>query len=204
MHRGRVAHPVAAAHHRIVDDRQTALGEDHLHHRLVHAHRRGEHAAADIGDVGELEQPLHRAVFAIRTVQHREDHVETEAGHHRARAVLVTTGAAIDAQDRLVAGVRDEVHLALTAQEAPRLDAGMLDHVRRRHRRRRPIRDRPAPILVDAQRDGLVARAIEVAEDGGRRGERDLVLARPSSVDDADAKPLHGLTIVSRRSSIVN
>ena len=35
--------------------------------------RRSEHAAADVGDVGELEQALDRAVFAVRAVQDRKD-----------------------------------------------------------------------------------------------------------------------------------
>ena len=51
-------------------------GEQRLHHRLVHADGRPEHAGADVGHVGQLEQALHRAVLAVRPVQHREDHVD--------------------------------------------------------------------------------------------------------------------------------
>ena len=47
-----------------------------LHDRLVHADRRGEHAGADVGQVGQLEQPLDGAVLAVRAVQDREDDVE--------------------------------------------------------------------------------------------------------------------------------
>jgi hypothetical protein len=43
-----------------------------------------------------------------------------------------------------------------------------------------------------------------VREDGRRRRQRHLVLARPAAVDDADAKTLHGATIVSPRCRIVN
>ena len=57
-------------------DRQAAGGEERLHHGLVHADGRPEHAGADIRDVGQLEQTLHGPVFAIRTVQHRKDHVD--------------------------------------------------------------------------------------------------------------------------------
>ena len=39
--------------------------------------------APDIGNVGQLEQALHRAVFAIGPVQHRKHDIQTEAGHDR-------------------------------------------------------------------------------------------------------------------------
>ena len=41
---------------------------------LVHGEGRPEHARADIGDAGHLEQALHRAVLAEGTVQQREEH----------------------------------------------------------------------------------------------------------------------------------
>ena len=37
--------------------------------------------APTYGDVGELEQALHRAVLAERPVQHGKHDVEAEAGH---------------------------------------------------------------------------------------------------------------------------
>ena len=54
---------------------------------LVHADRGGEHAGADVADVGELEQALDRAVLAERAVQDREDDVDL-AEHRRDRARL--------------------------------------------------------------------------------------------------------------------
>ena len=57
---------------RYFDLRQSARREHQLRHGLVHADRRGEHAGADVGDVGELEQPLNRAVLAVGSMQHRE------------------------------------------------------------------------------------------------------------------------------------
>ena len=50
-----------------------AVGGEHLlGHRLVHRQGRPEHASADVGDVGQLEHPLHRAVLAHRAVQQRQ------------------------------------------------------------------------------------------------------------------------------------
>ena len=53
-----------------------ACGEEPLHHVLVHAGRGAEHAGADVGDAGQFEQPLDRAVLAEGAVQHGKDDVE--------------------------------------------------------------------------------------------------------------------------------
>ena len=53
-------------------------------------------ARADIGDVGELEQPLNRAVFAVGPVQHGKNHVERQAGDRRRRHVGAARRRAID------------------------------------------------------------------------------------------------------------
>ena len=63
-----------------------AVGGQHLlGHRLVHRQRRAEHARADVGDVGQLEQALHRAVLAHRAVQQRHDDGVHGAGEHVGR-----------------------------------------------------------------------------------------------------------------------
>ena len=54
--------------------------ERSLHHDLVHRDRRTDDPRTDVGEVGELEEPLHGAVLTIRTVQEREDHVDVERG----------------------------------------------------------------------------------------------------------------------------
>ena len=78
QHRVAIAIPLGADEAVPVADRQAARGEQHLHHRLVHARRRRQHAGTDIRNVGQFEQALHRAVFAVRAVQHRKHHVELE------------------------------------------------------------------------------------------------------------------------------
>ena len=55
-----------AKHDEIVRLRQPSRRKHQLRDRLVHADRRREHACADIGDVRKLEQPLNRAVLAVR------------------------------------------------------------------------------------------------------------------------------------------
>lgn len=44
---------------------------------LVHAERRGERAAPDERDTGELKKPLHRAVLAILPMQHGEGEIDS-------------------------------------------------------------------------------------------------------------------------------
>ena len=46
---------------------------------LIHAHRAAQHAAAHIGQAGQLQQALYRAVLAVFAVQHGKHHVHGQA-----------------------------------------------------------------------------------------------------------------------------
>ena len=63
--------------------RQAGLGEEPLHHVLVHARSRAQHARAHVGDAGQLKQSLDRAVLAEGPVQHGKDHVQRLAAQGR-------------------------------------------------------------------------------------------------------------------------
>ena len=71
----RVLDRVAEPDRVVRGDRDAAVAHDLLEQVLVHRERRGRDARADVGDVGELEQPLHRPVLAERAVQDRQDDV---------------------------------------------------------------------------------------------------------------------------------
>ncbi len=62
--------------HLIGADRKSFGDKQFLGELFVHPGRAGQHTGADIGHAGELEQALDGAVFAVRSVQHREDHVD--------------------------------------------------------------------------------------------------------------------------------
>ena len=62
---------------------EAARGERPLHHHLVHRDRGADDAGADVGQVGELEQALHRAVFAVGPVEEREHDVDVERAARR-------------------------------------------------------------------------------------------------------------------------
>jgi hypothetical protein len=56
--------------------RDAAVAHDLLEQVLVHRERGGRDPGADVGDVGELEQPLHRPVLPEGAVQDREHDVD--------------------------------------------------------------------------------------------------------------------------------
>ena len=61
-------------------------GQDLLGRQLVHGQRRTQHPGTHIGDVGQLQEALHRAVLAQRAVKERENDqgsVGGEAGEVR-------------------------------------------------------------------------------------------------------------------------
>ena len=62
------------------------VAQHRLEDVLVHAERRGEHAGADVGHAGELEQALHRPVLAERPVEHGEDDVDVAERRATSRA----------------------------------------------------------------------------------------------------------------------
>ena len=95
--------PVVPQHDAIVADGQAAGREEHLGQRLVHAERGRGDAGADVGHVGEFEQALNRAVFAVRTVEHRKNDVEVEARHRRFGRLGRRFGGALDRENRLLA-----------------------------------------------------------------------------------------------------
>ena len=80
-----IARFVAESKGDVFRDRNPVVSQHRLEDVLVHAERRGEHARADVGDTGELEQALHGAVLAERAVQHREDDIDVR---ERRRDVL--------------------------------------------------------------------------------------------------------------------
>ena len=174
-----------AKHDEIVGLRQSSRRKHQLRDRLVHADRRRKHARADIGDVRKLEQPLDRAVFAVRAMKHREDDVERKAGDCR-------VGAALDRHDLLVARMRNQVGFAASASEpVRRVRAALLDDFGGRRRYRQPIGDDPAAVFFDPDGDRFVALLVEVLHDGCGRCDGNFVFARTAAVDDADAEFFH-------------
>ena len=77
---------VAVAQREVRRDREPGAHERALHHDLVHADRGAEHTGADVRQARELEQALHRAVFAVRTVQHRQHDVDADVRGRSVRA----------------------------------------------------------------------------------------------------------------------
>ena len=74
--------PIATLHQQPGQHGQ-AIGYHYmLEDRFVHAHRRTNHTSAHVGQVGQLQQTLYRAILAIWPVQHRENNVELGNGRN--------------------------------------------------------------------------------------------------------------------------
>ncbi len=158
--------PFRAQNRQKFADRQPRLQEKPLLHVLVHAHGRADHARAHVRQAGEIEQALHRAVFAVGAVQHREDHV------HALRAGC----ALLERHQRGDVGIGAEHHVLARAQ----------------HFRQHLLRGRtqePSPVLGDADRHRFVFLGVQRANHRRRRHQRHFVLARTSAKNHAHPQP---------------
>ena len=109
---------------------------------------------------------------------------------------------AIDRENGLLARPRDQVDLAAAAAGPRRIEARLFDDLRRRHRGRRAIGERPPSVLFNPDRHRLVPRAVEVGEHRRGRRQRHFVLARASAVQHADAESFHSRRIQEARSRV--
>ena len=125
-------------------------------------------------------------------MQHRKYHIERKAGDRR-------RGAALDRHDLLVARMRDQVRFAAAASEPVTVCARLvLDDFGRRRRSRQPIRDEPAAVFLDPDRNRLVALFVEVLDDGCGGCDGDFMFARTAAIDDADAEFFHDASNIPR------
>ena len=114
--------------------------------------------------------------------------IEAEGPDHRARAVIDVVRLALDREYRRVGGMCQEVQLGAGRRRRLGVGLGARDDVGRGHRGGRLARKRPAPVSSDVDRDRFVARRVEISDDRGRRGDRNLVLARSTAVDHTDTQ----------------
>ena len=68
--------PLPAPKRHPVGDRDLVIAQHLFHLDLVHAQCRAEHTGTDVGHIGQIKEALHGAVFAIGSVQNRENHVQ--------------------------------------------------------------------------------------------------------------------------------
>ncbi len=146
-----------------------------LEDRLVHAHRRADNARADVGQPGQFQQPLHRAVLAEGAVEHREEHVQL--GDDRQAGRVFARVAGQQRRGRLV-GRR-------FGQQRRRAGGGPL--AQRGH----GVAGQPAAVLGDADGHDLVAVGVERGHHRARRAQRDFMLAGTAAEEDANAEFLH-------------
>ena len=166
---------VTVAEREVLRDREPGARERALHHDLVHADRGAEHARADVRQVGELEETLHRAVFAVRAVQQREHDVDAErrSGHRRdATTTSPPPGS--------VGGRTASPSTANAAGSASRPASSIACASAASSQR---------TVGRDADGHDLVALGIERLGDRDRRHARHVVLRRPAAEQEHDAQP---------------
>ncbi len=144
--------------------------EQGVGYRLIHADRACQHAAAHVGDAGQLQQTLHGAVLTPQAVERRDDHVHVEllhlpGGGEEDEAVVGTVGA------------EHAGHIArqLFPAAVGHLGAGSLGV-------------QPAALLGDAHGEHFVAAAVEVVYERPGGHAADLVLAGHAAEQNDDTK----------------
>src|SRR5437660_4325372 len=190
---GTISAPLVTHDDLVLDHRQAMSLKDGLHRDLVHPDRRGQHAGAHVREVGQLEEPLDRAVFTIRTVQH---------DHNDVQALTETRGQAACRLDADQRGVSRGLGLGTVGERlfhgsgvvVRKGDAGLIGQSTER-----VAADDPASIARDPERHDPVTAALESGDDRRRRGEPDFVLAGAAAEDDADAKRRHEIDSSRRR-----
>ena len=110
----RLVSPLRAADHGVVHHREPFRPERALHHRLVHGRGGADDSRPDVGEPGQLEEPLHGAVLAEGAVQQREDHVEARGGKRGDVPAALRARVAVPHPGR---GGRERLHRARASGE---------------------------------------------------------------------------------------
>jgi len=136
-------------------------------HGLVHADGACQHAAAHIGDAGQLQQALHGAVLAPQAVEHRDDDIDMDLFH------LAFRGE----QDHPVVGAVRAEH---TGHVGAKLLPAAVGHLGRAG-----LGVEPAALFGDADGHELIAGAVDVIHERAGGDAADLVLTgHPAKQDD--------------------
>lgn len=147
----------------IVDHRDAALTEYHLHRYLIHAVGRREGVASGVGDADSVEQTLEDAVFAVGAVKHGHHHMNLvdhrALGAEKAALGLVEVIVAVfGAHEHLGAPLGESFHVAVVA-DFKQFGAG-----------------EPASLLGDIDGDDVVFLAVESVDGLQGGNDRNLML----------------------------
>src|SRR5581483_7790736 len=194
----------------VLDDGQSGGTKQRFHDVLVHARGGAEHARADVGYVGELEQSLDGAVLAEGAMQHGKNHVDIDGAvagaagerggslewhqawlavngfgrHHHRLPVFQYRGAGSRFR---IACPQMPLFVRLSMEQA----LGMLG-------------GKPAAVLGDADGYDFKLVLIDGVEDGCGREQRHFMLAAASPEQNADAKLFHHVSVWTGGTRVVN
>ena len=158
QHAREVRLQLPSGEHQALHHRQTAVPEQGLHDRLVHARGGGQDAAPNVGHPGQLQQSLDRAVLSVGAVEHGEYHV------HIQPCIVLPGGGRHD-----LGPAGHDVHQGwFRAGEC-------VSGLQRLHG---VALEEPPAFLGYPHRHHLVPRRVQLIHDGGGRGQGDLMLPR--------------------------
>src|SRR5262245_32215447 len=150
-------------------NRQAGFAEKPLHDNLIHSCRGSEHTAADVWNIGHLEQALNSPVFTVRTVQYRYYTINLIA------TICLT-----------VAGESCQPRFSWIADNSDVLSCTFHDSAWQKVRRF--TRGKPFAFLGDCYRHDLVFTAIECIDNRFGRAKRDFMFTRATTEDNSDSE----------------
>ena len=182
------------------DNGQFRVGEEPLHHVLVHARCRAQHAGADISNARQFEEPLDSTVLAKGSMQHRKNHVQRLPAQRRVAVDGRMAGMAQRSGSSSLSGFRRQQRRLTLGQHprswsgrriaGPQLLPGFFTGFRcprlqppgyiRPIALQQPLRragGQPVPGLVDADGHHVELLPIDGLQNRSRRQERNLMLA---------------------------
>ncbi len=162
----RPGQPVRTAYRDPGHDGNPLLREQTLGDVLVHADGGTGDIHPHIGNPGQLQEPLHGSIFSVRAVEDGKDQIHDNllsAGIHIVQVQPVSVFKMIDQPG------------ALFFQRKNSAEVFVGDDFR-------PVLNIPASVAVNADRNDVVFGFVQRRNDGGRRAQRHVMLARSSAV----------------------
>lgn len=160
---------------------------------LIHAGGRGEHATAHIRHTHHLKKTLHRAVLAVRAMQHRQHRIDMpQRGQH---VMYLRIGQAHKAGAKTGVGIAEMIRL--TGKETVLASRGVENHrtgFRRDLHGRQLVAvqvpaariltvDNPLAVLGDAHRNRLETFGIHSRQHAGRGDAGNRMFIRTPTIE---------------------
>ena len=158
--------------------------KEKLHVDLIHADGGGTYAGGGVRNVAQLQKALYGAVFAMKSVEYRNDAVQPGDDHLLFLGKQALTLLPADQRPRT--GRQIQLHPANAL--AVFVKGGIGCDIKQR------IAGKPFALLADINRDHVIGLAVGGAHQLHGADDRNLVFAAPAAKHDAQLNLAHGLS----------